>query len=153
MQALGQLHYAALLSGICLAQTGLGAVHGLAAPLGAFYPIPHGEVCGTLVAEATAINIEALRQRAEDGAALDKYAQVGALLLGEGSGDGEQVLSHLLEALRGWVDQLQMPRLSGYGLSESGLAQVAAQARGNSMRTNPIELSDAELVEILRRRL
>jgi len=53
-----QLAYAALLSGINLAQTGLGSVHGLASPLGAFFPMPHGVVCGTLVAEATAINIK-----------------------------------------------------------------------------------------------
>jgi len=65
-----QLAYAALLSGITLAQTGLGSVHGLASPLGAFFPCPHGVVCGTLLAEATDINILALRERDPNSIAL-----------------------------------------------------------------------------------
>lgn len=72
--------YAALLSGITLAQVGLGSVHGLAAPLGAFFPIPHGVVCGTLVAEATRINIRVMTTRDPGNPALGKYANVGRLL-------------------------------------------------------------------------
>ncbi|MDH5379060.1 MAG: iron-containing alcohol dehydrogenase, partial [Gammaproteobacteria bacterium] len=58
-EAQTQMAYASLLSGITLAQAGLGSVHGLASPLGAFFPIPHGVACGTLLAEATAVNIQA----------------------------------------------------------------------------------------------
>ena len=77
------MSYAALLSGITLAQAGLGSVHGLASPLGAYFPIPHGVVCGTLVATATEVNIRALRERTPEGIALEKYARVGELLAGQ----------------------------------------------------------------------
>src|SRR5690606_33194026 len=72
--------YAALLSGITLAQVGLGSVHGLAAPLGAFFPHPHGVACGTLVAECTRANIRLLQARAPDSPALWRYAHAGKLL-------------------------------------------------------------------------
>ena len=65
-----------------LGQVGLGSVHGLASPLGAYFPIPHGVVCGTLVAAATEINIKAMQEREPENKALAKYAEVGRLLTG-----------------------------------------------------------------------
>src|SRR5690606_20640370 len=75
-----KMAYAALLSGITLAQVGLGSVHGLASPLGAFYPIPHGVVCGTLVAAATRTNIRSMQTREPTNPALPKYQQVAEIL-------------------------------------------------------------------------
>lgn len=56
--------YGSLVSGICLANAGLGIVHGLASPIGGFFEIPHGVVCGTLLAEATKLNIKKLKEKA-----------------------------------------------------------------------------------------
>jgi alcohol dehydrogenase len=77
-----RMAYAALLSGVCLAQTGLGSVHGLASPLGAFFPIPHGAVCGTLVGAATRVNLTALRERDPNHPSWGKYARAGEILHG-----------------------------------------------------------------------
>src|SRR3569623_3560060 len=92
--------YGALLSGSSLAQVGLGSVHGLASPLGAFFPIPHGVVCVTLLAASTEINIRALQQRAPGSAALRKYAELGALLGGRpvmNDADGRALLLATLD--------------------------------------------------------
>lgn len=147
-----QLAYASLLSGINLAQTGLGSVHGLAAPLGAFFPCPHGVVCGTLVAEATEMNIRALQARSPQHIALHKYAQVGNLLTQQSLIDSE-ALEVLITTLRTWTTRLSLPTLHQYGMQSIDIEKIVANARGNSMKTNPIELTDEELTELLQRRL
>lgn len=145
--------YASLLSGICLAQTGLGSVHGLASPLGAFFPIPHGVCCGTLVAAATAVNVRALRARYPDGPALEKYARVGGLLSGHAHASRDERLAALVETLEAWTAELALPRLSEFAMGPGDVATVVAESRGSSMKTNPIVLTDAEIEGIVRARL
>lgn len=145
--------YAALLSGITLAQVGLGSVHGLASPLGAFFPIPHGVVCGTLVAVATDVNIRAMQAREAANPALAKYAAVGRLLTGQNELDDQSARDALIALLAGWSDRLQLDRLSVYGIAETDFPHIVANARGSSMQTNPIVLTDEEIGEILRKRL
>lgn len=152
-QARARMAYASLISGINLAQTGLGSVHGLASPLGAFYPIPHGVVCGTLVAEATAVNIEAMRSREPGNGALARYARVGEVLLHRHFASQDEALHALVELLRRWTAELDLQRLSRYGLNPSGIDHVVAHARGSSMKTNPIVLTDDEISSILKDRM
>ena len=151
--ARAQMAYASLCSGICLAQAGLGAVHGLAAPLGAFFPIAHGVVCGSLVANATACTIAALEARDPASPALAKYAEVGRRFAKQKGLAGQEARRYLVDALRSWESELALPRLSRYGIGASDLPRIVAASRGSSMKTNPIELSDAELTHILASRL
>ena len=148
-----KMAYASLMSGVCLAQTGLGSVHGLASPLGAFYPIPHGVVCGTLVSEATDMNITLMRERDSANPALNKYALLGDILLQKEHGDKHESWQALCNILRDWTEALQLPRLGEYGLAEEGLDHVVANSRGSSMKTNPIVMSDSEIRNLLLKRL
>jgi alcohol dehydrogenase len=149
----GRIAYASLLSGITLAQAGLGSVHGLASPLGAYFPIPHGVVCGTLVAEATAVNLQALRERVPDSPALVRYAQVAELLTRRSYGDPEQAGEALVTLLREWLKRLELPRLGAYGMTAGDLDRVVASCRGGSMQTNPLVLIDGELRGLLESRM
>jgi alcohol dehydrogenase len=151
--ARSRMAYASMLSGITLAQVGLGSVHGLASPLGALYPMPHGVVCGTLVGAATEVNIGALRQRAPDSPALAKYARAARILTGESFVDADNAWNRLAELLHAWTQRLRLPPLSNYGLCEAGLDEVVAQSRGSSMKTNPVVLTDAEIRRVLELRL
>ena len=152
-QARERMAYASLISGLNLAQTGLGSVHGLASPLGAFYPIPHGVVCGTLVAAATEMNINAMFDRDADNPALVRYARVSEVLAQRRFKSRDEALHQLVQLLRQWTEDLMLQSLSSYGLHHDGLDHVVAHSRGSSMKTNPIVLKDEEIKAILVERM
>ncbi|MBI3344529.1 MAG: iron-containing alcohol dehydrogenase [Gammaproteobacteria bacterium] len=145
--------YAALLSGITLAQVGLGSVHGLASPLGAFFPIPHGVVCGTLVAAASEINIRALQSREPEHPALIKYARLGELLTRNEYSNTIVACNALIKILTDWTERLSLPPLRNYGVTTADVEHIVKHSRGSSMKTNPIVLTDEEVGEILQMRL
>jgi alcohol dehydrogenase len=59
----------------------------------------------------------------------------------------------LVRVLYEWTARLKIPMLGSYGVGEGHIKQVVASARGSSMKTNPIVLSDTEISEIVRARL
>jgi alcohol dehydrogenase class IV len=144
-----RMAWAALASGICLAQAGLGAVHGLAAPLGAALPVPHGAACGAVLAPATAANVRALRDRAPYSPALARYARAGRILLDAPTAGDAVALTGLVTLLAEWTARLELTGLGAYGLTAGMVGSIVADARGGSMRTNPIALDDEELAGIL----
>jgi alcohol dehydrogenase class IV len=145
------LAYAAFLSGVTLANAGLGIIHGLAAPLGGLVHIPHGVVCATLVADACRMNIKRLRElRGPDDIMLVKYARVGRVLTGARDADIFTCCDLLLQKLDEWTRQLSVPRLGPYGISEADFDALAAQA---GQKNNPIRLEPDDIKAILRARL
>lgn len=152
-QARANMAYAALLSGITLAQVGLGSVHGLASPLGAFFPIPHGVACGTVLAEATRINIAAMQQREPDNRGLTRYAQTGRLLSRDDGLDDSQAQDKLLELLSDWSQQMALEPLSAYGVTEADISRLVANISPSSMQTNPIVLTREEKEQLVRNNL
>lgn len=152
--ARSRMAYAALCSGICLAQAGLGAVHGIASPLGALFPVPHGVACGSVLVAATRVNVAALESRELGNAALSRYAAAGRLLAGlpAGTSDGE-ARAGLVALLESWRSRLDVPRLSAFGIDDADVPAIVAESRGSSMKTNPIVLTDVEIAAILRESL
>jgi alcohol dehydrogenase len=148
--ARGKMAYAALLSGICLAQTGLGSVHGVVAPLGAFHPIAHGVGCGMLVTAATRLNIDLMEANEPDNPALAKYTIVGKLFRGRSHIDPVGARVFLVHTLTTWAHQLQLPRLADFGVTEADIPKIVANSRGSSMKTNPIVLTDTDIAHLVR---
>ena len=152
--ARGQMAYAALLSGVCLANAGLGAVHGFASPLGAQLPIPHGMACGAVLWQTIRTNISALTERVPDSPALPKYAQAGRILadLPSSIRDGAARVA-LVDTLHDMVNALDVPPLSAFEMTAEHIPVVVADSPGSSMRTNPVALTDEELTDILEQAL
>ena len=144
------LALASLFGGMCLANSGLGAVHGIAAAAGARLSAPHGAVCAAVLAAAMEVNVRALRDRTPEHPALLRMAEVATLLTGEPDAALEDAIAWLQEL----TAALSIPGLASYKLSEEEIpAMVAAAQKASSMRGNPIELSDAEVTEIVTRSL
>jgi alcohol dehydrogenase class IV len=123
----------ALNSGIALANAGLGAVHGFAAPIGGMFHAPHGAVCAALLAPVWEANSKRVQNRA-------KFDQVDHML----GGDAISWLHNLTQ-------RLQIPKLRAWGIQDSDLDEIARKAAvASSMKANPVSLTHAELVEILR---
>jgi len=145
------LAYAAFLSGVTLANAGLGIIHGLAAPLGGLVPIPHGIVCATLVGEACRMNIKRIRDlRGSADMTLVKYARAGRVLSGAADADILTSCDLLVQKLDEWTQQLSIPRLGHYGVAEPDLEALALQA---GQKTNPVQLGLDDIKAILRARL
>jgi alcohol dehydrogenase class IV len=137
---------ASLFGGLALANAKLGAVHGFAAPVGAALSVPHGVVCGRLLAPVMAANIRALRERDPGGHALDRYAETARILTGDSSAGPE--------AGAEWVGamcaDLGLPDLASFGLTNDHIPDLVAKAaRAGSMKGNPVALTEAELGGIL----
>ncbi|HWQ52079.1 MAG TPA: iron-containing alcohol dehydrogenase [Bryobacteraceae bacterium] len=146
--ARADMSMASLLGGLSLANAGLGAVHGFAAPVGGMFPAPHGAVCAALLPHVIEGNIRALRSRAPESEQLARYATVASILTGRPNARPEDATAWAAAL----CEELHIPPLRSYGVSVSdvpGLVERAAQA--SSMKGNPIALTADELTAILSR--
>ncbi len=145
--ARAEMSQAALLGGLALASAGLGVVHGFASPLGGMYNAPHGALCAALLAAGMEVNIRALRARAPESGALQRYQRVAHLLTGDHYARPEDGVQWIRELCR----ELKMRPLSAYGVSAKDFPVMVEKAsRANSMKANPIQLTSAELLDVLR---
>ena len=141
---------ASLLSGLSLANAGLGIVHGFAAPIGGMFTAPHGAVCAALLPHAMEVNIAALRKRDSSNVALSRFDAIAQWLTGQGNATAMDGVSWV----RNLVSELEIPSLQKYGITSRDvpiLCEKAAQA--SSTKGNPLALVPEELEEIAGRAL
>jgi alcohol dehydrogenase class IV len=139
---------ASLLGGLALANSGLGAVHGFAAPIGGMFPAPHGAICAALLPRVMEINIRAVRERQPK--ALPRYDRVAAILTGQKEAGAHDAIDWVTELCQA----LQVPGLRTYGVTEGDCGPLVEQAaKASSMKANPIALTNEELTEALKRSL
>ena len=141
---------ASLFGGLALSNAGLGAVHGLAGPIGGMFPAPHGAVVAALLPHVMEINLRALRERQPASDALRRYEVVARLVTGKPAATADDGV----EWVRKLVSDLQIPPLRTYGITTDHSVELAGKAQNaSSMKANPVVLTNEELVEILARAL
>lgn len=145
LEARTAMAYAAYLSGVSLANSGLGMAHGVAAALGAICNVSHGLACAVMLPIALRTNLEAV---GEELAILSKE-----LYLTDSDSSSRSVAS-IQNKIQNLCELLEIPsRLDQLGVEESQIEQIALGSRGNSMNGNPKELTDQELITILKENL
>jgi alcohol dehydrogenase class IV len=136
-----------LFGGLALANAGLGVVHGFAAPLGGQWKAPHGALCAALLPHGMAANVAGLRARAPQHPALERYSAIARLLTGRSEASVEDGI--------GWIralsEELNIPALGAWGITEADLPSVAEKAaKASSMQANPLPLTQEELIALVR---
>ncbi len=149
-QGFENLMLAASLSGTTLANAGLGAVHGLAGPIGAFFEVPHGTVCACLLSPITQANIETLQAQQTKIAqkTLAKYLKISQLFLGTGAS-----LEDFIHFLKTLSQQLLTQSLADFGLACEQMNPVIQNCRSGSMLGNPVTLTDQQLLNAIQQAL
>jgi len=135
-----------LFGGMALANAGLGAVHGLAGPLGGMLTAPHGALCARLLPTVMAVNVQALKARSPDSEALRRYQELARILTGQPNATAADGIA--------WVKTLTadlgIPSLSSYGLTCDNYPELIEKAhKASSMKSNPITLTPDELTQIV----
>jgi len=141
-EAREKMAHAALLSGMCLGNSGLGMAHGVAPALGVHCRVPHGAACALML--PVALRVNARVRRAE-------LARLAHLFFGQGpSTKPDEAVEVLIAEVEKLCDAVGAPRrLSDLGVSGEMIPAIVASSRGSSMSGNPRELSDEELTQIL----
>jgi len=134
------MSHAALLSGIALANSGLGFAHGVAAALGVHCKVAHGLACATMLPVALRVNRDCSEHR---------YAEL-ARALGIVTTDDSEAADAFVKRIDELCEAVAVPRrLSELGVDASQLADIARSSRGNSMDGNPCDVSNDRLFELL----
>ena len=150
IEARSDMSFAALSSGICIANAGLGVVHGFASSIGGMNNIPHGLICGTLMAVSNEVNIRELRNKKNNEVALNKYTILGKLFVSEGRKTDEYYQDCFINYLHNLTQKLNLKGLRDTGFKEKDIAIVCSRTE---LKNNPVKLTDENLSEILYKRL
>ena len=138
--------WASLLGGLALANSGLGAVHGFAGPMGGMFNAPHGTLCAALLPLVTEANINILIERELENPVLMRYQTAARIL----SGDENATPHILVEWLKDLSKKLQIPPLQSFGVTQKDIPAVIVKAgNSSSMKGNPIGLTPDDLTKIM----
>jgi alcohol dehydrogenase class IV len=146
LEARTDMALAAYLSGLTLANAGLGLVHGFASSIGGFFEIPHGVICSTTMAASNKITVRKLRATKDNKMALDKYARIGALFSTETNRSRDYYIDNLLGTIETYAAVLKIPSLSEVGVTTSDFGRIVSVT---DCKNNPVALTKDEIYEVI----
>ena len=146
IEARTDMSFAALTSGICLANAGLGVVHGFASSIGGMFDIPHGVVCGTIMASANEITVRELRKNGKNSTALKKYAALGRIFIESAVSSDDYYIDAFIDFLKDLTSIFELPKLGTYGIKSEDIEGICSITE---QKNNPVKLDHESLAGIL----
>ncbi len=147
LNARAGMSYAAMLSGLCLANAGLGLVHGFASSIGGRIEIPHGLLCARLMAPVNQVTLAAIRERQAWSPAFAKYVQVGKLFHPQtGHRADDYYADALIETIAIWTEKFGLAPIEAFGMVADMNPEIVANT---SQKNHPIKLAQAEVASCL----
>ena len=146
------MSHAALLSGMALANSGLGFAHGVAAALGVHAKVPHGLACAVMLPNALKLNREVAKADLAQLGWLCRNWMFGKEDLPDfdSQAPDRAAVGRVIAAMLSFNRLFEIPeRLSALGVTREQLPAIAKSSRGNSMDGNPRDVSDDELLAVL----
>lgn len=147
LQAREKMAYASLISGITLANAGLGTIHGFASSIGGFFDIPHGLVCARMMEPVNRLTISKLKSQDPDGIGLLKYARIGKLFSKDKNKPDGSYIELLLDVIEQWTEDFELRKFAEFGVTPSDFSKIIS-ATGN--KYNPVKLDEGEMEEALK---
>lgn len=149
-EAREDMSLASLFGGLALSNAKLGAVHGIAGPMGGMIKAPHGNICARLLPHVMEFNLKALKERLPESKAIKRYDEIAQML----TGNMEAKASDAVAWIKDLCKILNVSPLSDYGLTSKIFPDVVKKAsKASSMQGNPIKLTSDEIKDILERAL
>jgi len=146
VEARSNMALASYLSGITLANAGLGLVHGFASSIGGYFDIPHGVICSSMMAAVNTVTVRKLFSEGTNKLAIDKYATIGRLFSAEKNKSDKYYIESLLEVIHTWTNQMHIPALAQFGVRQTDYEKIIGVTDN---KNNPVGLSAEEMLEVL----
>ncbi len=138
--------FGSLSSGLALANSGLGAVHGLAAPIGGMFSAPHGAVCAALLPAVLYANLRCIPGQNSKQHLHERFCELGRIFTRSPEATAQDAIDWVAETKQ----RLAIPGLAAFGVTPSDISLIAQKAASaSSMKGNPVELSQSSLIEVL----
>ena len=125
-----------MMSAMAFSQTGLGAIHGLAHPIGSLLGVPHGKACAALIPAVVEWNLPLCERQ---------YGEIARRC-----GFGKNADDFLALCLKLCRETGVKAGFREYGLNDSHFDFIVKNCRSASMKLNPRPMSDEDVRNLLK---
>lgn len=146
LEARTDMAMAAYLSGVTLANAGLGLVHGFASSIGGYFEIPHGVICSSLMFAANKLTVRKLRKEKKNDRALRKYSTIGKMFAKQSGQTDDYYIDALLQAIAELASEMKIPSLTQFGITSNNFQKIIT---ATDNKNNPVALNTEEMLEVL----